>query len=130
MIIFQKPIITIEIMATAIVIGDEPNSTNSLAQSLAVQGGINVIGKAHDGERGFQLFSQLKPWVTVLDFRTPDVNSRYAIDMIKEKNSDAKIVMITSPTNYKFGKNKIDALFYKPYNLTVVVETIKKLAHS
>ena len=116
-------------MATAIVIADEQSSADSLAQSLAVQGGINVMGKAYDGEEGFQLFKNLKPWIVVIDVNIPNIDSRYAIDMIKQKNPNSKIVMLTTYKNDKIDTNQVDAIYYKPYDLATVVQAIKTLAH-
>lgn len=112
---------------TAIVIDDDEDSSDSICQALEISE-INVIGKGFDGEQAYQLYKTLTPDIVILDMNMPNYDGAYALEKIKQDYSDAKIIVVTGYTDYKFEKEQADAIFTKPYDLEPFIDTINKIA--
>ena len=113
----------------AIVVDDDEDSQYSICQTLEI-GGIDVIGKGFDGEEAYQLYKKLSPDVVILDMNMPNYDGGYALEKITQDYPDAKIIVVTAFTDYKFEKAKATAIFTKPYDFEPFLETIKKVATS
>ena len=111
----------------AIVVDDDEDSQYSICQTLEI-GGIDVIGKGFDGEEAYQLYKKLSPDVVILDMNMPNYDGGYALEKITQDYPDAKIIVVTAFTDYKFEKAKATAIFTKPYDFEPFLETIKKVA--
>ena len=113
----------------AIVIDDEEDSSDTICQAFEIAG-INVIGKGYDGEQAYQLYKTLLPDVVILDMNMPNYDGAYALEKIKLDYPDAKIIVVTAFTDYKFEKAQAAAVFTKPYDFEPFIETIKKVVLS
>lgn len=111
----------------AIVVDDDEDSSDSICQALEI-GGINVIGKGYDGEQAYQLYKTLTPDVLILDMNMPNYDGGYALEKITQDYPDAKIIVVTAYTDYKFEKAKASAIFIKPYEFEPFLDTVKKIA--
>ena len=110
----------------AIVIDDDEDSCDSICQALEI-GGINVIEKGYDGEQAYQLYKTLTPDVLILDMNMPNYDGGYALEKITQDYPDAKIIVVTDYTDYKFEKAKASAIFTKPYDFEAFLDTVKKI---
>jgi len=113
----------------AIVVDDDEDSQYSICQTLEI-GGIDVIGKGSDGEQAYQLYKSLNPDIVILDMNMPNYDGGYALEKITQDYPDAKIIVVTAFTDYKFEKAKASAIFTKPYDFEPFLDTIKKVAKS
>jgi len=111
----------------AIVIDDDEDSCDSICQALEI-GGINVIEKGYDGEQAYQLYKKLNPDVLILDMNMPNYDGGYALEKITQDYPDAKIIVVTAYTDYKFETAKASAIFTKPYDFEPFLDTVKKIA--
>jgi len=111
----------------AIVVDDDEDSQYSICQTLEI-GGIDIIGKGSDGEQAYQLYKKLNPDIVILDMNMPNYDGGYALEKITQDYPDAKIIVVTAFTDYKFEKAKASAIFTKPYDFEPFLDTIKKVA--
>lgn len=109
----------------AIVVDDDEDSSDSICQSLEISG-VNVVGKGFDGEQAYQLYKTLLPDVVILDMNMPNYDGAYALEKIKQDFPEAKIIVVSAFTDYKFEKAKADAIINKPYDLELFIETLEK----
>ena len=107
----------------AIVVDDEDDTTESICQALEISD-VNVVGKGHDGEQAYQLYKTLTPDVVILDMNMPNYDGAYALEKIKQDFPEAKIVVVTAFVDYKFDKEKADAIVTKPYDLDQFLKTL------
>lgn len=112
---------------SAIVVDDDEDSLDSICQTLEI-GGIDIIGKGSDGEQAYQLYKSLNPDIVILDMNMPNYDGGYALEKITQDFPDAKIIVVTAFTDYKFEKVKATAVFTKPYDFEPFLDTIKKIA--
>lgn len=111
---------------SAIVVDDDEDSLDSICQTLEI-GGIDIIGKGSDGEQAYQLYKTLTPDIVILDMNMPNYDGGYALEKITQDFPDAKIIVVTAFTDYKFEKAKATAIFTKPYDFEPFLDTIKKM---
>ena len=83
---------TIKILIT----DDHPVVREGLAGMLAGQPDFEVIGLAADGEAAVNLYPSLKPDVVLMDLQLPKLDGVGAIQAIRDANSDANILVLTT----------------------------------
>jgi len=116
-------------MIKVIVVDDDPDVVNTISLQLE-QRGITVIGKAYDGEEASVLYSTHKPDVILLDLKMPNYDGHYAIEKIKQKDPNAKIIVISAYLDKHFESHKVSAIFSKPYDIDEIVSRIKEITNS
>lgn len=107
-----------------IVIDDDPDAVDSISNILENKG-VCIIGKGYNGEEAFQLFKKLRPKFVILDMKMPVYDGVYAIKKIKNEDPNAKIIVLTGYPEYAFDKNKVTAVFIKPFNSAEIVSLIQ-----
>ncbi len=112
-------------MPSVIVVDDDEDCRDTLQETLEMSG-IEVVGTGADGDEAFQLYEKFLPDVVMLDLNMPVYDGTYAIEKIKDKYPDSKIVIVSAYTNdYKFDRNKVAGILVKPYNREELVKLIQ-----
>ncbi len=112
-------------MPSVIVVDDDEDCRYSLEQTLELSG-IKVVGTGADGDEAFQLYEKFLPDVVMLDLNMPIYDGIYAIEKIKDKYPDSKIVIVSAYMNdYEFDRNKVAGVLVKPYNRQELVKLIQ-----
>lgn len=83
---------TIKILIT----DDHPVVREGLAGMLAGQPDFEVIGLAADGEVAVNLYTSLQPDVVLMDLRLPKLDGVGAIQAMRDANSNANILVLTT----------------------------------
>lgn len=93
---------------------------------------VNVIGSGKNGKECLELFTKLNPDVVLLDVMMPEYDGFYALERIRNIDSNAKVIMITADktteTEKRLKQLSATAIVYKPYDINEVIDMIK-LAH-
>jgi len=114
-------------LPSVIIIDDDDDCRYSLEQVFEVSG-IKVVGTGADGDQAFQLYEKFLPDVVMLDLKMPIYDGVYALEKIKAKYPDSKIVIVSAFTNdYKFDRNKVAGILIKPYSAREIVELVQKI---
>lgn len=79
-----------------LIIDDHPMVREGLRAFIAPREDFEVVGEAEDGATGVELAFKLKPDVILMDLIMPGLNGVEAIQRIKHKDPDARILVITS----------------------------------
>ena len=116
-------------MVVALVVDDDKDTVDSITEFLGIEG-IEVCAKAYNGKEGFEAYMDHKPDIVILDMKMPEYDGRYAINMIKKNDPNAKIIVITGYTEYEFAENEVSAVFNKPYDLDKLIGKINALTKS
>jgi len=115
-------------LPSVIIIDDDDDCRYSLEQVFEVSG-IKVVGTGADGDQAFQLYEKFLPDVVMLDLKMPIYDGVYALEKIKAKYPDSKIVIVSAFTNdYKFDRNKVAGILIKPYSTREIVELVQKIS--
>lgn len=114
-------------MVSVVIAEDESDVLDTLT-TLLEENGIKVIGKASDGEAATQVYFRLKPDVIILDLNMPNYDGHYAIEKIKQGDSNAKIIVISGYLDKSFQSSSVSAVCSKPYEIDEIIKKINEIA--
>lgn len=93
---------------------------------------IEIKGTAPDGKKGFEVISEIKPDVALIDIRMPKMNGIELTKELRDKNFNTGIVIITSIEDdewlYKAFLNGANAYTLKEIQPVELLSTIKMVA--
>ena len=81
-----------------LIVDDHPVVRQGLRTFLDVQADLTVVGEAADGEACVAEAERVRPDVILLDLRMPGADGLAALRGLREQNSPAKVLVITSFT--------------------------------
>lgn len=116
-------------MIKVIVIDDDLDCVDSLEEFFSAMK-IQVVGKGYNGKDAFELYKQHQPDIVLLDMKMPEYDGVYALTHIKSFDPNAKIIVITGYSDYKFNANEVEVVLSKPYDIDELVDIVKNLALS
>ena len=114
-------------MTAKVIIADDDRDAVTTLATLLEEKGITILGKAYDGEEAFALYTTFNPDVILLDLNMPNYDGHYAIERIKEKDPNAKVIVLSAFLDKLFQSNQVSAVFSKPYNIDEIVDKIKEI---
>ena len=95
--------------------------------------GHKVIGHAEDGNIGFERYKELKPDIVLMDITMPKVDGLKGVQMIKEFDRQAKIVMCSAMGQKELVLKAIKAgakdFIIKPFDEKRVVESVNRVVN-
>ena len=93
---------------------DHPVVRSGLRALMETEPGMEVVGEAADGEEAIEKTSQLQPDVVLLDLMMPKVNGVEAIEGIRHRSPDVRLLVLTSfaQDEFLFPAIKAGALGY------------------
>jgi len=77
-------------------IDDHPTVREGLSAIINLQSDMAVAGAAATGREGLEQFRALRPDVTVVDLRLPDMSGFDVIEQMKEEFPNARIIVLSS----------------------------------
>lgn len=114
-------------MVKVIVVDDDVDTVEVFCEYLEIKD-ITVVGRGYNGKTAVELYEKLKPDIALLDVMMPEYDGFYALENIRQINSDAKIIMVTADltadTEKKLKSLNASAVIYKPYEIDSVIDTI------
>ncbi len=116
-------------MAESVIVIDDDEDTVRLFSEFLEENEIKVLGKGFDGKMAVELFQEKKPDCVLIDIMMPNGSGFYAINKIREIDSQAKIIAVTGDgrftTEQKLEKLKIP-IIYKPFKIDDVIAKIRE----
>jgi DNA-binding NarL/FixJ family response regulator len=77
-------------------VDDHPIVRDGLASIFALQADMEMVGTAESGEQALELFRSLRPDITLVDLRLPDMSGQELTRRILAHAPDARIIVLTS----------------------------------
>jgi len=77
-------------------VDDHPLLREGIATVIRSQDDMELIAEASNSKEAVQLFRQLRPDVTLMDLRLPDMSGVDAMSAIRAEFSDARIIILTT----------------------------------
>jgi DNA-binding response OmpR family regulator len=105
-----------------LIVDDEKDLVSTYSEYLSLHG--IKTSTAYDGCEAFTVYEKTIPDLVLMDINMPKYDGNYAIKKIKEKYEHAKILVITGNIDYKFEKNMVNKILYKPLKLKELREII------
>lgn len=79
-----------------LIVDDHPIMRIGIAAIIQAQTQMTVVGQAGTAAEALRLFDESHPDITLMDLRLPDQNGVAAIRQIRQKSSEAKIIVLTT----------------------------------
>jgi DNA-binding NarL/FixJ family response regulator len=83
-------------MIRILAVDDHPILREGIAKMLHGQEDMTLVGQASNGREAIESFRLLRPDVTLMDLRMPDMNGIDAIAAIRAEAPNARIVVLTT----------------------------------
>lgn len=91
---------------------------------------VDIVGEAHNGEEVIKMNEILKPDVIFMDIVMPGINGLEAAEIIKQKDNNKKIVLMSVYDDFQFVqralKLKVDDYLLKPIRPEKIVTLLKE----
>jgi DNA-binding NarL/FixJ family response regulator len=75
---------------------DHPLFLEGVATVVSFQEDMTVVGRATSGRQAIDEFRRVRPDITLMDLRLPDMSGIAAVTTIRKEFPDAKILMLTT----------------------------------
>lgn len=112
-----------------ILIVDDSRTSRKMLRNLLEENGHVVVGEAKDGQEGVDLAKELNPDVITLDITMPVLDGIGALELIKQDNPNAKVIMVTAAGQkdkiVKAVKLGASEFVSKPYEPKLFLDTIE-----
>lgn len=79
-----------------ICVDDHPLVRKGLSLIIGNESDMELVGEAGNGRDAVELFQQVRPDVTLIDLRMPELDGISAVKQIRAEFPDAKIIALTS----------------------------------
>ena len=113
-----------------LVVDDDTDTVEVFSEFLELKG-IEVIAKGHDGKEAVEAYEKFKPDIVLMDVMMPVYDGFYAIDGIRKKDPEAKIIMVTADlsvkTKEKLKELNVAGVIFKPYDIDRVLDVIHSM---
>ena len=115
-------------MNKVLIIDDEKQILDSLS-SILRDDGFQVF-TAKEGKEGLELFDAVKPEIVILDIWMPELDGLQVLKMIKEKDKDAIVIVISGHGTISTAVEAVKVGAYdfleKPLSIDKVLEVISR----
>jgi len=116
-----------------ILIVDDSRTSRKMLRNLLEENGHTVAGEAKDGQEGVRLAQELNPDIITLDITMPVLDGIGALELIKENNPDARVIMVTAAGQkdkiVKAVKLGASEFVSKPYEPKLILDTIDAVSN-
>lgn len=117
---------------SVLIVDDHPLLRQGLSTLLELEGGITVVGQASNGPEALRLAEQLRPQVILLDINMPGMNGVEVAKILREKQPEIGILVLTIHDNESYVKEMIRSgakgYLLKDAEPRQVVQAIKQVA--
>jgi two-component system, chemotaxis family, chemotaxis protein CheY len=117
-------------LKTVLVIDDNVDVLSLFVELLELKQ-FQVVGTGHNGKDAVALYEKLRPDITFLDVVMPNTDGLYALDLIREINPEAIVIMVTTDLSKDTAKRlddlKATAIVYKPFDINDLINTVKQI---
>ena len=119
-------------MIRLIVIDDDPDLLDALCEYLEFNS-FNVIGKGSNGKEAVDLYREMNPDIVITDHSMPQYDGNYAIERIRQIDSDSKIIVITGHDTFSSNfslKHTPNEILKKPIDFKQLIKNIHSLTEA
>lgn len=121
------------LLLTAIVIDDDKNTASIFAEYLEMVG-VKVISVGYNGKDAVELYKKYRPDILFSDLNMPRYDGIYALEKIRDLDSNAKIVIITANQDSeifeKLYRFKPTEVFAKPLDIKKMTTLLERITQT
>ena len=118
-------------MANKILIVDDAAFMRMMIKDILTKNDYEVVGEAENGLKAIEKYKELMPDLVLMDITMPELDGIQAVRLIKEYDSNAKVVMCSAMGQQAMVIESIQAgakdFIVKPFQADRVIEAIQKV---
>jgi two-component system LytT family response regulator/two-component system response regulator LytT len=113
---------------TVVVVDDEQLARDELCFMLEELGGVDVVGRAGNGQEAVSLIERLGPDLVFLDVQMPGLTGFEVARRIRERRTSSQIIFVTAYDRHALQAFEVDAVDYllKPVDPTRLTEAVDR----
>jgi two-component system, LytTR family, response regulator len=113
---------------TAVVVDDEQLARDELCFMLEQLGGVDIVGRAGNGQEAVSLIDRLDPDLVFLDVQMPGLTGFEIARRLRERKTSAQIVFVTAYDRHALEAFEVNAVDYllKPIDPTRLTEAVDR----
>ena len=105
-----------------VVVEDEAPIREGMAKLLSkINPEYELVGKAADGEAGYQLIRELNPDLVIMDIRMPKMDGITMMKKLREENIKCKAIILSAYSEFQYAQKaielKADSYLLKPIKI-------------
>ena len=109
-----------------VVVEDEAPIREGMAKLLSkINPEYELVGKAADGEAGYQLIRELNPDLVIMDIRMPKMDGIAMMKKLREENIKCKAIILSAYSEFQYAQKAIE-LKADSYLLKPIIEKCLK----
>jgi DNA-binding NarL/FixJ family response regulator len=89
------------------IVDDDSLIRDSLKVLLELEGDIDVVGTASNGKEAYEMLNKINPEIVLMDIRMPVIDGVIGTKLIKQKNQNIKVVILTTFKDDEYIKEAI-----------------------
>lgn len=113
-----------------ILIVDDNDLMRTLLRGLLRNEEYEIVGEAKNGIVALELAERLRPDIVCMDVMMPEMDGLEALQSIKAKHPEIRVVMITGNPSVETVQESIQSgangFIVKPFNAARVIETLQR----
>ncbi len=118
-------------MCKVLLVDDEQLERHALNYIISKEvEGVKVVGEACSGRQAISLCEEVDPDIIFMDIKMPVMNGIEATKIIKSKDKNKIVIMVTAYDDFKLAQNaikaKADDYILKPARPELIIDTIKR----
>jgi DNA-binding NarL/FixJ family response regulator len=117
---------------TIVIVDDHPLFRQGVADALALEAHLWVVGQAASGEEGLELIRKIRPQIAILDVNLPGMNGQQITRQINSEKLTTRVVLLTAydDDEQKIHAARAGAAAYctKDVEPEILVDTIQRVA--
>lgn len=94
-------------MIKLILVDDHPLFREGIAARLSLHDNIEIIGEADNGKQLLEQLKTLAPDIVMMDISMPEINGMDALEIIKEKYPDLRVIILSMHDDKEYILNVI-----------------------
>lgn len=114
-------------LKTVLVVDDNADVLALFVELLKMKN-FHVVGTGNNGQQGIELYQHLRPDITFLDVVMPNTDGFYALERMREIDSESIIIMITTDLSENTARRLKDlgatSIIYKPFTMDDLIKII------
>ena len=117
-------------MAIRVLVVDDAAFMRMMVKDILSKNGYDVVGEAENGLKAVEKYQELKPDLTTMDIKMPEMDGITAVKEIKKVDPNAKIIMCSAMGQQAMVIEAIQAgardFIVKPFQPDRVLEAVRK----
>lgn len=114
-----------------ILLVDDAAVMRMMLQDILESEGFEIVGEAENGAEAFEKYKELKPDLVLMDITMPKVDGIKGVQLIREFDVNAKIIMCSAMGQKELVLNAIKMgakdFIIKPFEEKRVIESVKRI---